>query len=124
MKLFSTLSFEIPSPLIKQRQREIRNIVFPYFSVIWAKLRVMKDLDFAASSCSVFFNSAKIDGNNRKDVKKVIVSPAVIIQPKSITGLILLKTNDVKANIVVKAVYRQGSTIFFTVNSIRFIWSI
>ena len=39
------------------------------------------------------------------------IRPRVIIQPKSIIGLIPLKIKDKKAHIVVKTVYRIGLNI-------------
>ena len=52
-----------------------------------------------------------------KEVRKVTLNPIVIIQPKSITGFMPLNTRDVKAQIVVNAVYKQGHTIFFVVKN-------
>ena len=47
----------------------------------------------------------------------------VIIQPKSMTGRILLTTREVKATIVVITVYRQGLTIDVTVSLTSCRWS-
>ena len=44
-----------------------------------------------------------------------VIKPKVIIQPKSIIGLISLKIKDRKANIVVKTVYKIGQNILFVV---------
>ena len=46
-----------------------------------------------------------------------VINPNVIIQPKSITGLIPLKIKDKNAQIVVKAVYIIGKNIFCVVLS-------
>ena len=43
-------------------------------------------------------------GSNVKVIIKDVIKPKVIIKPKSMTGLISLKTKDKKAIIVVKAV--------------------
>ena len=43
-------------------------------------------------------------GTSKKVIATEIKSPKVIINPKSITGLISLKTSDKNAQIVVKAV--------------------
>ena len=59
-------------------------------------------------------NEIKI-GRIINDEKKVIDKPIVIIQPKSITGLISEKINDKKATIVVNEVYRHGRNISFIV---------
>ena len=60
-------------------------------------------------------------GKNVKFRTKAREIPMVMVQPKSITGLIPLKTKDVNAQIVVKAVYKQGQTIFFVGKTSLFI---
>ena len=50
-----------------------------------------------------------------KVIIKDVISPRVIIHPKSITGLIPLNTSDKKANIVVKTVYNIGQNILLVV---------
>ena len=52
------------------------------------------------------------EGRRKNDNIKEDRRPKVIIHPKSITGLISLKTNDKKAQIVVKTAYRIGKKIF------------
>ena len=47
-------------------------------------------------------------GNIVKDEIKIIISATIIIFPKSITGLMSEKSNEPKATIVVKDVYRHG----------------
>ncbi len=44
-----------------------------------------------------------------------MINPKVIIQPKSIIGLIPLKIKDKKAKTVVKTVYKIGQNILFVV---------
>ena len=44
------------------------------------------------------------EGNKVKEIINEVVNPKVIIHPKSIIGFISLKTNDKKANTVVKTV--------------------
>ena len=52
-------------------------------------------------------------GNNKNVTNNETINPKVIIQPKSIIGLIPLKTKDKKAHIVVREQYiRIGSIIF------------
>ena len=51
-------------------------------------------------------------GSNVKVITNEVISPNVIIQPKSIIGLISLKIRDRKAIIVVKTVYKIGKTFF------------
>jgi hypothetical protein len=54
-----------------------------------------------------------------KDMRKATHSPIAIITPKSITGRIPLSISDPNATIVVKAVYRRGSALVFTVSDTR-----
>ena len=49
---------------------------------------------------------------------KDVINPKVIIQPKSIIGLIPLKIKDKKANTVVRTVYNIGQNILFVVRDI------
>ena len=44
-----------------------------------------------------------------------VINPKVIIQPKSIIGLISLKIKDRKAKTVVKTVYKIGQNILLVV---------
>ena len=86
----------------------------PNFSVIPASAAVN------GTSClpgDVIFLSSemRMTGNSRKEVRKVTLSPRVIIQPKSITGFISLTTRDPNPIMVVSAVYRQGQTMRRTV---------
>ena len=57
-------------------------------------------------------------GNRLKVIRNEIISPKVIINPKSIIGFISLNTRDKKANIVVKAVYKIGQNILLVVKEI------
>ena len=50
-------------------------------------------------------------GKREKEVRKATASPMLIIQPKSLTGLMLASTSELKPMMVVSAVYRQGHTI-------------
>ncbi len=54
-------------------------------------------------------------GNSRNEVTNVTVKPALIINPKSMTGLIPLTTRELKPMMVVNAVYRHGFTILCVV---------
>ena len=62
-------------------------------------------LDFS-SLMSIFVNGKKLIkvGSNKNVTVKDTTKPNVIIQPKSIIGLIPLKINDKKAQIVVRTV--------------------
>ena len=62
------------------------------FSVSWIVISFSDDSKFSN------------EGNNKKVTNKDTIKPSVIIQPKSIIGLIPLKTKDKKAQIVVKIV--------------------
>ena len=59
------------------------------------------------------------DGSKVKVIINDVIKPSVIIQPKSIIGLIPLKIKDRKAIIVVRAVYRIGQNILFVVKVIN-----
>ena len=50
-----------------------------------------------------------------KVIKNEVISPKVIIHPKSIIGLMPLKIRDRKAQIVVKTVYNMGQNILLVV---------
>tara|TARA_Y100000996_G_C22363279_1_gene577796 strand:+ start:539 stop:808 length:270 start_codon:yes stop_codon:yes gene_type:complete len=66
-------------------------------------------------SCSVKLLFLKIlikVGSKVNVIRKDTIKPKVIIQPKSIMGLISLKISDRKAHIVVNAVYAIGQNIF------------
>ena len=58
--------------------------------------------------------------NNKTPKPKTTISllMKVIIQPKSIIGLIPLKIKDKKANTVVRTVYKIGQNILFVVRDI------
>ena len=73
-------------------------------------------LDFRLNTF-VSFNTDNIAGSNVNVVNNDVINPNVIIQPKSITGLIPLKIKDKNAQIVVKAVYIIGKNIFCVVFS-------
>ena len=57
-------------------------------------------------------------GRRVKVIMKDVINPKVIIQPKSIIGLIPLKIRDKKANTVVRTVYKIGQNILFVVREI------
>ena len=54
-------------------------------------------------------------GSNVKVTINEVISPSVIIQPKSIIGFISLKIKDRKAITVVKTVYKIGQNILLVV---------
>ena len=63
--------------------------------------------DFSVSFRPTSFSEASMlihAGNNKNVTKNEIISPSVIIQPKSIIGLMPLNTKEMKAHIVVRTV--------------------
>ena len=74
---------------------------------------VIKDLSVFLRPISFSEDKMLIkEGSNKKVTNKETNKPKVIIHPKSIMGLIPLKTKDKNAQIVVNTVYRIGSIIF------------
>ena len=66
---------------------------------------VMKDFSVSLRPISLFVESKLIkEGNNKNVTSNETISPKVIIQPKSIIGLIPLNTKDRNAHIVVRTV--------------------
>tara|TARA_B100000575_G_C22912163_1_gene529621 strand:+ start:404 stop:802 length:399 start_codon:yes stop_codon:yes gene_type:complete len=112
IKLFSTLSFEIPKILKKIKIKEIIKTIFKLFKENFDKKEVKELKDF--SWTSTFFDEKipRREGSKVKVIKKEVINPNVIIHPKSIIGLIPLNINDKKAQIVVRTVYKIGQTIF------------
>ena len=115
MKLFSTSSLLIPTTL------KITIIpVTPKIAVLLFKESRPKKF-VILESCSffrdIFFVGAKFKrvGRRVKVMINDVINPKVIIQPKSIIGLIPLKIKDKKANTVVKTVYKIGQNILFVV---------
>ena len=75
------------------------------FFVKEPKADVIKDFSVSFRPISLSDDNKLIkDGNNKNVTKNETIKPNVIIQPKSIIGLIPLKTRDKKAQIVVKTV--------------------
>ena len=73
--------------------------------------------DFSVSLRSISFSEARRlinDGNNKNVTKNETINPKVIIQPKSIIGLMPLNTKDRKAHIVVKRSIKYWQHHFFT----------
>ena len=65
----------------------------------------MKDFSVSLMLMSLFEDNSFIkEGNNKNVTNKDTINPKVIIQPKSIIGLIPLKTKDRNAHIVVRTV--------------------
>ena len=58
-------------------------------------------------------------GNRVNAVTNVTASPMLIIQPKSMTGLMPLNTSEPNPMMVVSAVYRHGQTMRRTVAATR-----
>ena len=65
----------------------------------------MKDFSVSLTPItSLDENKFSKEGNNKNVTSNEIINPKVIIHPKSIIGLIPLKTKDKKAHIVAKTV--------------------
>ena len=105
MKLFSTSSLNMPMILKIIIKKVDPKIIILLFFVNVPKAEVIKD--FSVSFRPISFSEASRlinDGNNKNVIENETISPRVIIHPKSIIGLIPLKTKDKKAHIVVSAV--------------------
>ena len=83
------------------------------FQEIFAKKDVIFESPYFFNEIFSFGTKFIKDGSKVKVIKNDVIRPKVIIQPKSIIGLISLKINDRKAIIVVRAVYKIGQNIFF-----------
>src|SRR3972149_8100547 len=108
--------------LTPARNTDRNNTLFPCLSVMRANMAVNLNCASSPLVSDVRSNSTSKLGNNRKDVRKVTVNPIVIIQPKSITGLISLTTSEVNAIMVVNAVYKHGQTILLTISATSSLW--
>ena len=104
MKLFSTSSLLIPITLKIITTPVSPKIIFLLFIekrlrkfVIFDSWSFMRAIPFVG----VIFNKV---GRSVKVIIKDVIKPNVIIQPKSMIGLIPLKIRDRKANIVVKTI--------------------
>ena len=88
-------------------------IIFPWLWVSFAKLSVNGKSSDWFSLEEELRSVAKNNPNGIiiKFVHSAITTPKVIINPKSMTGLIPLITKDMKATIVVNAVYKHGLNI-------------
>ena len=76
-------------------------------------------LDYGCNDC-YFANKLSKEGSNKKVTAIETTSPKVIIQPKSIIGLIPLNIKDRNAHIVVKTVYKIGINILPVVSITAF----
>ena len=74
-------------------------------------------LEFLYFSIEIFLSGTKFIkvGNKVKVTIKDVVSPKVIIHPKSIIGFISLNIKDKNAITVVRTVYKIGQNIFAVV---------
>ena len=105
MKLFSTSNFDIPTIL-----NIIIIIVDPKIKVLSffvkdPSIDVMNDFSVSfIFISSLDENKFSNYGNNKNVTSKDTINPKVIIQPKSIIGLIPLNTKDKNAQIVVSTV--------------------
>ena len=104
MKLFSTSSLLIPITL-----KMITTPVNPKTMFLLFKATPLKKfviLEFCSFFKDILFVGAKLRrvGRRVKVIINEVIKPKVIIQPKSIIGLIPLKIKDKNANTVVKTV--------------------
>ena len=82
---------------------------------------IERSIDVILESCSFFKDTFPVEvklkrvGSKVKVIIKDVIKPKVIIQPKSIMGLISLKIKDKKAKMVVKTVYNIGQNILLVV---------
>ena len=89
-----------------------------FFFVKLPKAEVIFDFSVSLTLISLLEeNIESNEGNSKKVTDIETVKPNVIIHPKSIIGLIPLKINDRKAQIVVKTVYKIGKNIFLLVSN-------
>ena len=84
----------------------------------FAKKEVIFEFLFSLISILLFETKLKRVGSKVKVMMNDVINPKVIIHPKSMIGLIPLKTNDKKAKIVVKTVYNIGQNILLVVKEI------
>ena len=104
MKLFSTSNLLIPIALRIITIKVVPKINLVFFCEILLKVLVIFDL-FSSFIISVFsVIKFKVAGNNVNVIIKEVINPKVIIQPKSMMGLMSLIIKDKKAQIVVKTV--------------------
>ena len=105
MKLFSTSSLDIPTMLKAIIKNVDPKIIVLLFLVKELKTDVMKDFSVSLRPISFSEESRLIkEGSNKNVTSNETINPKVIIHPKSIIGLIPLKTKDKKAHIVVRTV--------------------
>ena len=118
IKLFSTSSLLIPITLKIITTPVTPKIVFLLFNE--SRLKKFVILDSCSFLRDIFFVGAKFKrvGRRVKVIINDVIKPNVIIQPKSMIGLIPLKISDKKANTVVKTVYKIGQNILLVVKDI------
>ena len=104
MKLFSTSNLLIPNMLSPTTITVTVKIGICYFRDKFPRNLVI--FDSSSSRTVIFFEGAKFNkvGSKVKVTMNEVINPKVIIQPKSIIGLISLKIKDKNAIIVVKTV--------------------
>ena len=105
MKLFSTCNFEIPTAPNIPSNSETEITDRPCFAERWESHPVTHvPGDWRVAVTAGFCNTAAAVGKKRNETRNVTNNPIDIIQPKSITGLMLLNTREPNAKTVVNAV--------------------
>ena len=98
----------------------ITSIMTPWASVNLAKNDVNEKCEFRLACGVPFFISINRAGKSRNVITRERVIPALIIQPKVITGRISQSSSEPNPAIVVSAAYRQGLSIKETASRISF----
>ena len=99
----------------------IERIVLPYFSVISAKIFVKAKRDSKEVFGIILGICIKRTGKIRKVKNKETPIPALIIQPKFITGKIPLRISEANPTTVVKTAKAHGFAINIVVSKINFL---
>ena len=111
MKLFSTFSFAAPTTLRINAATLIKRMLLPCRSVISANILVSAKRDSKEVFGIAFGICISSTGKIKNVKKRETPIPALIIQPKLITGKIPLKTSDANPTTVVRTAKVQGLAI-------------
>ena len=105
MKLFSTRRRVIPATLTTANITAKTRTLLPWNSVRRAKYAGKRNRSLVTVGFDLVFSIISSNvGNNRNEVANATAKPALIIHPKSMTGLISLTTRELKPMMVVSAV--------------------
>ncbi len=122
MKRLSTSNREIPQMAMIVNTRLAATTVLPKRSVKRENSNVSGVSSLGRWATGFIPQAMMPAGITRNTSTNATSRPAVIIQPKSITGRILLTTRDTNATMVVSTVYRQGMNMEATVSRTSWIW--